>query len=127
VRLLLDSHVLLWAAQDSERLSARAVRALDDPKNELYASSASLWEIAIKLSLGKLSLRRGLDGAVAAWREAGVLELPIQWNHAQAAAELALHHKDPFDRLLLAQAKVEDLVLVSADKAFKPYKVRVLW
>lgn len=121
MKLLLDTHVLLWAAGDPRRLSASARRLLNDKRHTLHFSAASLWEIAIKRSLGRDDfrvepsvLRRGL-------LENGYVEVPVDGAHAVAVSVLPLLHKDPFDRMLLAQANVEGMLLVTADAALAAY------
>jgi PIN domain nuclease of toxin-antitoxin system len=122
VKLLLDTQLLLWAAGQPERLSARARKLLDDPRNELLFSAASLWEVAIKSALGREDfqveprlLRRGL-------LDNGYVELPVTSEHAVGIDTLPPHHMDPFDRLLLAQALVEGVVLLTADAQLARYR-----
>jgi PIN domain nuclease of toxin-antitoxin system len=122
VKLLLDTQLLLWAAGQPERLTARARKLLDDPRHELLFSAASLWEVAIKSALGREDfqveprlLRRGL-------LDNGYVELPVTSEHAVAIDTLPPHHKDPFDRLLLAQALIEGVVLVTADAQLARYR-----
>lgn len=121
MKLLLDTHLLLWAAGQPERLSEAASMLLSDPENELTFSSASLWEIAIKHGLGRQDfkvnprlLRRGL-------LDNGYSELPITSEHAVAIDSLPSIHKDPFDRILVAQAIVEGITLVTADPLIMQY------
>jgi PIN domain nuclease of toxin-antitoxin system len=121
VKLLLDTQILLWAAGQPDRLSATARGLLEDTGNELLFSAASLWEVAIKSSLGREDfrveprlLRRGL-------LDSGYLELPITSQHAVGVSSLPLHHKDPFDRLLVAQALEEGVSLLSADERLAAY------
>ncbi len=121
MKLLLDTHLLLWAAGQPERLPARARKLLADPGNELLYSAASLWEIAIKRTLGRPDfeadprlLRRGL-------LDNGYLELPITGQHAVGVDALPPLHKDPFDRLLLSQALVEGIVLLTTDAQLARY------
>ena len=121
MKLLLDTHILLWAAGSPERLSAVALSLLEDPKNELLFSAASLWEITIKRGLGRFDfqvdarvLRRGL-------LDNGYLELPITSEHAVSVDSLPLIHKDPFDRILVAQATVEGITLLTADTVVGQY------
>jgi PIN domain nuclease of toxin-antitoxin system len=121
VKLLLDSQLLLWAAGHPERLSAVARRLLNNPRNELLFSAASLWEIAIKSTMGRDDfkveprlLRRGL-------LDNGYMELPITSQHAVNVAGLPPLHKDPFDRLLLAQALIEGVTLVTTDAQLARY------
>ena len=122
MKLLLDTHILLWALADDPRLTPAWRQALEEA-DHLYISAASVWEIAIKRALGKLTI----DGDPAqAARDAGCLELPITWAHARTAGELPAHHADPFDRMLIAQAHVDGLTLITADRAFAAYGVAVI-
>ena len=121
MKLLLDTHLLLWAAGQPDQLSATARRLLEDPQNELMFSSASLWEVAIKRGLGRDDfrvdprlLRRGL-------LDNGYSELPITSEHAVAVDGLPAIHKDPFDRMLVAQATVEGIALLTADPRVAQY------
>lgn len=121
MNLLLDTHLLLWAAGEPERLSLKARSLLLDPGNRLIFSSASLWEIAIKRRLGRDDFN--ID-ARRLWRMLlanGYLELPVSSEHALIAGDLPSLHKDPFDRILVAQARVEGLTLLTVDKAVAKY------
>lgn len=122
-RLLLDTHTLLWAIQDDPRLDAEARLAIADRSNEVYVSSASVWEISIKRSQGRLEAP---DNLVATIAQTEFTELSINHIHAKLAGELPLHHRDPFDRMLVAQAQVEDLVLVTRDPHIMNYDVPTL-
>jgi len=123
VRLLLDTHVLIWATANPERLTQRLRHALAMPGNTVFVSAASVWEIAIKRALGRIVFPlEELDIVLA---RAGFEDLPIAASHAIAAGGLPRHHADPFDRMLIAQAQVEDLTLVSEDTAFGAYDVRL--
>ena len=122
MKLLLDTHLLLWAAGEPRKLPAAALALIDDPANELIFSAASLWEIAIKRRLGRndfrvdpRQLRRGL-------LDNGYLELPITSEHAIAIDGLPLLHKDPFDRILIAQATIEGITLLTADPIVARYR-----
>ena len=121
MRLLLDTHVLLWAAGQDDRLSPAARRLLERPGNELVFSAASLWEVALKRQGGRSDF--GADPAVLrrTLLESGYVELPITGIHAAATSTLPPIHKDPFDRLLLAQAITEGMTLVTADKVLSRY------
>ena len=123
-RLLLDTHAALWWLDDDARLSASTREAIGDASNEVYVSSASLWEIAIKTSIGKLEVD---DDLPAILEEEGFGELPVTNKHAWESRLLPMHHRDPFDRLLVAQAKAEELTLVSGDPEFAAYGVPLLW
>jgi PIN domain nuclease of toxin-antitoxin system len=124
VRLLLDTHVLLWALTDDRRLGAAARDLLEDPRTLVHVSAASIWEVSIKSALGRLEL----DGAdlVAEVGEAGFGALVISAAHAWAAGQLPPHHRDPFDRLLVAQTRLEGLVLATADTTLQAYDVQIL-
>jgi PIN domain nuclease of toxin-antitoxin system len=127
MKLLLDTHAFLWFIDDSPRLSAQA-KALLESDVELLISAASLWEIAIKSSLGKLALSQPYETFIPQQLEHNSIEiLPIVLEHISAVATLPFHHRDPFDRLLLAQAMVEQLPVVSADTVFDMYAIERLW
>jgi PIN domain nuclease of toxin-antitoxin system len=126
VRLLLDTHILLWAAGQPEKLPKAARRLLDDPENDPVFSAASMWEIAIKQSIGRDDfrvdarlLRRGL-------LDNGYLELAVTGAHAIALDTLPPLHKDPFDRMLVAQARVEGITLLTSDALLAKYPGSVL-
>jgi PIN domain nuclease of toxin-antitoxin system len=121
VNLLLDTHVLIWW-DEGRRLAAEARRAIADA-DSVYVSAASAWEVAIKTGLGRLRPIRTVEQAVD---ESGFLELPVTFRHAERVGKLPPHHRDPFDRLLIAQADVEDLTLVTRDAVFARYGVAVI-
>ena len=128
MRVLLDTHAALWFAAGSATLSATARAHALDPANEVLVSHATVWELAIKTSLGKLKLDRELSR----WLERfvagnGFVYLPITLRHTLAVARLPHHHGDPFDRLLVAQCEAEQLALVSRDPAFDAYGIRRVW
>jgi len=126
-RLLLDSHVFLWALGQPELLSQR-VRAELSRADEVWLSAATVWELGIKVALGKLTLATPLrDLLRGAIQQGGVRILEVSAEHALRAAELPLHHRDPFDRLLLAQAQSEKLTLMSRDSRLAAYEVSLLW
>lgn len=128
MRLLLDTHTLLWAVDDPSQVSAPAMTAMADPANDRLLSAATIWELAIKVGLGKLTLllpyRQWMDKAIA---DLKLVILPITVEYAARQSTLPPHHKDPFDRLLIAQALVEGIPVVSADVALDPYGVTRLW
>jgi PIN domain nuclease of toxin-antitoxin system len=124
LRLLLDTHALLALLSSDFPLSADAEAAIERPGATLLVSVVNVWEIAIKQSIGKLTAPGDLLERV---EEMGAELLPITARHAQATRHLPLHHPDPFDRLLIAQAKLEGCALVSADRAFASYDVQVVW
>jgi PIN domain nuclease of toxin-antitoxin system len=128
VKLLLDTHAFIWFTSDISRLSAPAIDALNDPANDLWFSDASIWEMAIKVKLGKLTFPEPFDEKISeALRRTQSGVLPIATRHVTAVAALPLHHRDPFDRMLIVQAKAEGCTLVSHDPLLPPYGVPVLW
>ena len=123
MRLLLDTHVLLWALLDDPALAPGHKVALSTADVELHVSAATIWEIAIKRAQGKLVMPNTiLDIA----QQAGCRPLPISWTHAEEAGSLPRHHGDPFDRMLIAQARCEGLTIVTADRMFGHYDVDLL-
>jgi PIN domain nuclease of toxin-antitoxin system len=123
-RLLVDTHALLWWLADDPALPPAARDAIADPGNEALVSTASLWEIAIKRALGKLAAPDDLPVAIIG---GGFVWLPVGADHAWRVHELPVHHRDPFDRLLVAQAQIEKLAVVTGDPHFGPYEVQVRW
>lgn len=122
-RLLLDTHVFLWWQADSRRLGRAARQAIADAEL-VFVSAASAWEAAIKAALGRLRLPASIEeGAVGS----GFQKLPIGFAHAEAAAALPPHHADPFDRMLVAQARMETLTLVTHDRRLAPYGIDIVW
>lgn len=123
MRVLLDTHVLLWWVAGS-KFRPKVAKILEDGRNELFWSAASTWELAIKTQVGKLRLHESLDAFLArAMVEQSLTPLPVTQAHAVRVASLPLHHRDPFDRLLVAQADVEGLPLMTADAAIADYDV----
>jgi PIN domain nuclease of toxin-antitoxin system len=127
VKLLLDTHAFIWWDSEPSKLSSAALAALRDPTNEVWCSVVSVWEILIKEQMGKLSLHLPLADIVAQQRTNGVRILPVTLEHVLGVNALPRAHKDPFDRLLAAQANQEGATLVSADGVFARYPVMVLW
>jgi len=122
VKLLLDTQCWLWWFAQPERLNEEAIAHIADEMNELWFSVASIWEIGIKNAIGKLPLPEPIDSYISSRMvQLGVQYLEIRAPHALRAAALPLHHRDPFDRMLIAQAQIEDMTLVSADSMFKQY------
>ena len=128
MRLLLDTHALIWYVDQDHLLSASAHAAITDPANELLLSAGTIWEIGIKVGLNKLSLsmpyREWMNKAIG---DLGLTLLPITVEYADVQAGLPRHHGDPFDRLLAAQARVEDIPLVSSDPIFDRYGLTRIW
>lgn len=128
MRLLLDTHVLIWYYEANPKLSAAALALIADPANEKLVSPASYWEIAIKLGTGKLVLAEPYPDFIQhAVSDNGFAVLPIEPRHCEPLVTLPRHHNDPFDRLIIAQAVVEGISVVSIDPAFDPYPVQRLW
>ncbi len=127
MRLLLDTHIFIWWADQPERLSPAALSALEDEANELLLSVASVWEMQIKIQLGKLKLSLSLKELLKNQQETNDLTVsPVTLTHVLALDALPFHHKDPFDRLLLAQSIEEDLTIVTADSQFSAYPIKLV-
>ena len=124
MKLLLDTHAALWWLSDDTRLGDTSAQLMTDASNQVLLSAVVVWEVAIKRSLGKLEAPGDFAGTLLG---AGAQALPIGVDHADAIGELPWHHRDPFDRLLIAQAQIERAVLVSDDEALAPYGVPMLW
>lgn len=128
MKLLLDTHALLWFVWNYPNLSVTALSSITDPNNTLFFSTASIWEIAIKVGIGKLTLADPYDVFMnQAISTTSLTILPIEVRHAAALTTLPHHHGDPFDRMLVAQALVESMPLVSADAVFDAYGANRLW
>ena len=124
MRLLLDTHALVFLLSEPERLTRAAREAIGDPANDVAFSAVNVWEVEIKAALGKLV--PPAEDTLAAARSLPLGELAMTADHARAAGRLPAHHRDPFDRALIAQARVEGLTVVTRDGAFEPYDVAVL-
>jgi PIN domain nuclease of toxin-antitoxin system len=125
MKLLLDTHVYLWWLLEDRRLIRKVRHAISGRRTTVYISAVNIWEATIKADLGRLELQgQDLTAEILA---NGFLELPVSAQHAQAVGRLPLHHRDPFDRLLIVQAHYEGLTLVTHDKAFAAYGIVVLW
>ena len=122
-KLLLDTHTLLWWLSDHPRLGVKAKSLIAEPRNVVYVSAISPWEISIKKSLGKLFTTENLDQLV---EEEGFTKLPISCFHGDQAGLLPKHHKDPFDRMLIAQAQSEGLCIITNDEIFARYSVQIV-
>ncbi len=121
--LLLDTHAVIWWLADDPALTPAQRRVITDKRNSLFVSAASVWEISIKRSLGKIDIDLGYTEVL---RAQGFIELPISWIHAREVWLLPMHHRDPFDRLLVAQARVEPMVLVTSDPEIPRYDLRTI-
>lgn len=128
MRLLLDTHAFLWFVLQDSQLNGTARQLIGDSANDVLVSPASYWKIAIKVRLGKLNLHASYDDFMHRGIVGNDFEiLPIEPRHTSVLTTLPLHHRDPFDRLLIAQASVEAIPIVGEDTAFDPYGVRRLW
>jgi PIN domain nuclease of toxin-antitoxin system len=128
MRLLLDTHTFIWYVLEAERLSSVATELINDGNNQVLLSLASVWEIAIKQSIGKMNFSLPIQTFVEQQLHLNDLHLlNIRIEHVATVATLPLHHRDPFDRLLIAQAMVENIPIISADVAFDAYAIQRLW
>lgn len=128
MRLLLDTHTFLWFVTDDPNLSKTAKFLIEDPANERFLSMASPWEIAIKTAIGRLALTEPLAEFMREQLRLNLIQLlPISLEHVLGVASLPMHHRDPFDRLLISQAIIEQMPIVSADAAFDAYPVTRRW
>jgi len=128
MRILLDTQAFIWLATDDSALSKKAKKTFLDEKNDFFLSLASVWEMAIKASLGKLKLGLSLDKLILDQLQKNFIDqLPISFRHVTRVKKLPFHHRDPFDRLLIAQALEENIPVLSSDPAFDHYNIRRLW
>jgi len=127
VRLLLDTHTILWFFDEVNNLSEAAYKAIMNPGNEKYVSIASAWEVAIKISLEKLSFTGGTANFLAAVEESGFTLLPIKGEYVKLVESLPFLHRDPFDRMLVVSAVYEGMCLVSADTNIQKYDASIIW
>lgn len=128
MKLLLDTHAFIWWFNEPERLSSEVLTVLADQNNDLILSVASVWEMQIKIQAGRMNLTVPLRELVESQEQAnGVQVLPVEFGHVLALDALPAHHREPFDRLLIAQANVEDAFLVSSDPVLSKYSVKILW
>ncbi len=126
---LLDTQVIIWALENDPQLPESIQETIDNPGHDIFITAVSLWEIAIKRSIGKLELNCPLDDVQSQITDKGVNTLPIIVKHLMAVEKLGFvgKHRDPFDRLIISQAIVEDMTLISSDPQFKHYDVKLLW
>jgi PIN domain nuclease of toxin-antitoxin system len=128
MKLLLDSHTFIWWRDEPAKLSQTAYDEISNPNNNVFLSVVTAWEFQIKIALNKFTIKNGLENAIQdEVQNNGFQILLIELSHALNLENLPLHHKDPFDRLLISQAIVENLTLVSADPEFAKYQVNLLW
>jgi len=128
MKLLLDTHIFIWWSGEPDKLSEKVLDACENRANRLILSIVSIWEMQIKMQLGKLKLKRSLKDLVENQQNINNLQiLPVSPNHIFMLDNLPMHHSDPFDRLLISQAIEENLALVSKDQAFTDYAVKLFW
>ena len=128
MKVLLDTHTFLWLVTGDDRLSKTARQTFLNLESRLFFSAASLWEICIKISLGKISLKSGWFQTIQNEMELNVIQwLPIEMPHCAEVTKLPFHHRDPFDRMLIAQAIVEDMQLLSRDNHLSTYAIKRIW
>ena len=128
MKILVDTACWLWSLTEPERLNKRARDLLSDSRQELFLSAASSWEIAIKAALGKIELPDPPEKYIPARMAAfNIMRLPVEHSHALRVFTLASHHRDPFDRILIAQAQIEGMAILTADRAFGAYDVKIIW
>lgn len=128
MNLLLDSHAFIWWREEPNKLSPVAFTEISNPNNDVFLSVVTVWELQIKIALNKFTIKGTLENAVKDEQQNnGFQILPVHLSHALYLENLPLHHKDPFDRLLISQAIVENMILVSADANFTNYQVNLLW
>ena len=128
MRVLIDTHIFIWYIQNNEKLPSPMFTLINDGRNEILFSTASIWEMAIKQSTGKLNLGVPYASFIKEQMKLNRIELlPIKLEHLEVVASLPFHHRDPFDRLLIAQAMVEALPIVSADSTFSSYPIQIIW
>jgi PIN domain nuclease of toxin-antitoxin system len=128
MKILLDTQAFLWIISDAPELSKKAKKIFLDQENDLFLSLASIWEMAIKLSLGKLKLKQPIEKFFPAQlQENSILQLDISFRHVVGVTSLPFHHRDPFDRLIISQAIQENLPILSCDEVFDAYNIQRLW
>ena len=126
MRILLDTHVLIWYLEGNQNLARPSRQLILDSNNSIFVSIASLWEIAIKTSVGKLKVSRSLSDILPVLYDQSIDVLQIMPGHVLQAATLAFHHRDPFDRMLIAQAQVEFLTVITHDDVFAKYGIKII-
>lgn len=127
MNLILDTHIAIWFVTGSNQLSESVKKLIENPGNYCFISIATLWEIGIKHSLGKLKLKAELKKIFELFFDSGLILLPITPNHILTNASLPFYHRDPFDRLIIAQAKSEAFTVISQDREFEKYSINLIW
>ena len=126
-KYLIDTHILLWLMLEPQKLSNAVKKTLQNTNNELYISRISLWEIAIKIKIGKLNIKMNFIDICVALKENDFILLDLKNKHIVETLALPFHHRDPFDRMLIAQAKTENLTIITKDQNFSEYNIDILW
>lgn len=127
MNILLDTNAFIWFLEGSERLSKKAKEAIEADENVCHVSIASFWEMAVKISIGKLDMAISFEDLnLLAW-DNGIEILPIQFEHTKIVSQLPFHHKDPFDRIIIAQSMVENMPVLTSDSCFKYYTNNIIW
>ena len=127
MNLLLDTHALIWFINGDNQLPEKSIKLIKKLDNKCFVSIVSIWEIAIKLSLGKLDLHGGFDEISRILRRYEIELLPITFEHIQTLISLDYHHRDPFDRIIISQGLVEKFVVVTKDENFPKYNIKIVW
>ncbi len=125
--LLLDTHALIWFINGDSQLPGKAVNLIKDLNSKCFVSIASIWEIAIKISIGKLELNGGFDDISKLMKRYEIELLPLTFEHVQRLLKLDFHHRDPFDRVIISQGLVERFTIVTKDENFPKYNVKIIW
>ena len=125
--ILLDTHAFIWFINGDKQLSKKSIEIITDIKNDCYLSIASIWEIAIKMSLNRLKIKGGLSNINEFLTGNNIKLLPITFEHIQTLLGLPFHHRDPFDRIIIAQSIKENLTIVTKDDSIKRYKIKIFW
>jgi len=127
MKYLLDTHAFIWYLESNPKLSRKAKIVLENANNQCFVSMASLWEIAVKIALDRLELKIGFEKLKDLISLPGFEILLIQFQHLKIITQLPFHHNDPFDRILVAQAQIEELVFITKDEKIKAYELEILW
>ena len=127
MNLLLDTHAFMWFVNGDPLLGANAKKSIESIDNKNFISVASLWEIAIKVNIGKLSLSKPFHTIKKQIEDNNIELLPIDFNHTLQLVSLQLYHRDPFDRLIIAQAMTEQMAVITKDEHFKKYSIKIIW
>jgi PIN domain nuclease of toxin-antitoxin system len=127
MKLLLDTHAFIWFINGDNQLPKKVIKLIEDSNNQCYLSIASIWEIAIKVSLGRLVLKSEFNHIQQLIIKNDFEILPIHFDHLISIQKLEFFHRDPFDRLIISQAIAEDFIIISKDKEFSLYPIRVIW